>query len=239
MDDLHVVTLVPWRASDLEREAAWDFTYEHLQSFHWPIYSADSRGPWNRAEAINRAAQDADETPWDIAVIADADTIHLPEDLRRGVALAAKLRTIVVPWRTRWKLSADGSKRFMDRGPVKGPHGYTSEDRDTTDRTRTRMPPKVRGGTVVVPRHMWDLVGGFDEGFVGWGHEDVAFRMAASTLGSGMNELFGTIWHLHHERNLDHDNRGSNDERIGRYQKADGRPSLMRNLLSELEGVAS
>lgn len=239
MNDPHVVMLVPLRLDTAtegpHREIAWDFVYEHLQSFGWPIYTADSRGPWNRSEAINRAAADADETPWDIAVIADADTIHLREELIKGVAWAAKLQTLVVPWRTRYKLSEGGSERFMQDGPK----GHSIGDLDIMDRTRTRMPPKVRGGTTVVPRRVWDLVGGFDEGFVEWGHEDVAFRIAASTLTPGrINELFGTIWHLWHPRNINHGNRGANDERLGLYNKADGSRTRMRDLLGKLEVVA-
>lgn len=234
----HVVTLVPLRLSEVDpaRQAAWEFTFEHLQSFGWPIYTADSRGEWSRSEAINRAARDADETPWDVAVIADADTIHLPQELRRGVAWAAKLQTLVVPWRTRWKLSQVGTERFLDRGIEGGPGGYTVADLDLTDRTRTRMPPKVRGGTTIVPRTVWDRVGGFDEGFVEWGHEDVAFRMAASTLTPGrINELFGTVWHLWHPRHLNHDHRHDNDERINQYARADGSRIKMTALLDELQ----
>ena len=38
---------------------------------------------------------------------------------------------------------------------------------------------------VVVPRKLWNAVGGFDEGFVGWGWEDCAFSAACAALGGG------------------------------------------------------
>jgi GT2 family glycosyltransferase len=237
MRDPKVVVLVPLRLDEADpaRAKAWDFTREHLESFGWPIYTADSVGPWKRAEAINRAAREADmvsDASWDIAVIADADTIHLPQDLRSGVVLAAKLQTLVIPWRTRWKLSQAGTQRFYEHGIP----GYTAEDLDRKDRTRTRMPPKVRGGTTIVPRNVWGRVGGFDEGFVEWGHEDVAFRIAAATLTPGrINELFGTIWHLWHPRNINHDHRHDNDTRLGQYNEADGSKIRMLDLLNKLE----
>lgn len=229
----HVVVLVPWRPSDPERQAAWEFSRTHLESFGWPIFVADSRGPWNRSEAINRASREAGD--WDVAVIADADTIHLPDELWRAVAWAAKLNGVVVPWRTRWKLSIGGSNRFMQTGVA----GFNEAiDLDPDDRTRVRMPIKQRGGTTVVARSAWDLLGGFDEGFVGWGHEDVAFRIAASTLAKGkLVEILGTIWHLYHSRDLNHPTRTDNDRRKDRYLRADGSRVKMLALLQELELV--
>lgn len=231
------MVLVPYRGGDTFRAVAWAHVQEQLFDFGWPIYVSDSAGPWSRAEAINRASLGADEQqPWDIAVIADADTIHNPVDVRRGVVLAAKLQTLVVPWRTRWKLSQAGTEKFYQHGPS----GYTAGDLDMNDHTRVRMPPKVRGGTTIVPRSVWDRVGGFDEGFVEWGHEDVAFRMAASTLTPGrLNELLGTVWHLWHPRTTDHDWRESNNSRLDLYGKADGSRIKMTALLQQLEVVAS
>jgi len=53
---------------------------------------------------------------------------------------------------------------------------------------------------VVVNRRLWDAVGGFDEGFQGWGWEDNAFRSACLTFGDGdFIRLEGTVWHLHHK----------------------------------------
>lgn len=237
MNNPRVVILVPYRGGDTVRAMAWQFTFKHLEGFGWPIYSADSTGDWNRSEAINRSSRAADEDkPWDIAVIADADTIHKPDEFRNGVAWAAKLQTLVVPWQIRHKLSPRGSENFYERGIS----GFEVADLDLSDPTRRRMPVLFRGGTTVVPRTVWERVGGFDEGFVGWGHEDVAFRVAASTLTPGrVNELTGTIWHLHHARDPHHENRKHNDERRELYLQANGNRVRMMELLQQLEVVSA
>ena len=52
---------------------------------------------------------------------------------------------------------------------------------------------------VVVTRKTWDAVGGFDERFVGWGWEDVAFRCAVETVtGRELTKIASTCWHLFH-----------------------------------------
>lgn len=53
---------------------------------------------------------------------------------------------------------------------------------------------------VVVPRKLWQELGGFDDRFVGWGQEDVAFCHAARLIGGGIERVPGTVYHLWHPR---------------------------------------
>lgn len=223
-----VVVLVPYRAVDTHRDAAWQVAREHLERLGWPIVAADVPGEWNRAAAINAAAREAGE--WDVAVIADADTVHDPQDLRQAVDDAIRYGAGVVPWATRWKLSATGTERFRRFGPT----GFSrSRDLDLSDPTRPRgVKARSRGGTVVVSRAAWDAVGGFDEGFDGWGNEDRAFRVAIATLApGGLREIRGVIFHLWHPR--DGQVSAPNRERWERYAEAEGDPGAMRRVLHE------
>ncbi|MCZ2443167.1 MAG: hypothetical protein LC101_05265 [Flavobacteriales bacterium] len=55
------------------------------------------------------------------------------------------------------------------------------------------------GGCIIVRRDLWDLVRGFDSGFVGWGHEDGAFAMACEVLsGKKLKRIPGKSLHLEH-----------------------------------------
>lgn len=210
-----VVVLVPWRESE-SRAEAWDFCKRQYEQFPWEVVLGDVEGPWNRSAAINAAANAAGS--WDVAVIVDADTVHQAQLLKQAVAQALADSSVVVPWNLRWKLSREGSLRFMQGDPRRPSH--SNRDLDHTDRTPARLPIIHRGGAIVVSRAAWDAIGGFDEAFEGWGHEDVAFRIAAETLSpGGLKELRGTIWHLWHERSKPSE---SNNDRKELYRQAAG-----------------
>src|SRR6185503_18301619 len=56
---------------------------------------------------------------------------------------------------------------------------------------------------LVVPRTVWDKVGGFDERFIGWGGEDVAFAQACRVMTGEPERIEGPVYHLYHARSLE------------------------------------
>lgn len=191
---MKVVTLVPYRAADAARVRAWDTCRPHYEAWGYPIWTGDNPGEFARSAAINDAAAQGN---WDVAVIGDADTIQEFAPVRKAIKLLGTFGA-VVPWRTRWKLSAAASDRVATEGV-----GFVTEcDLDPDDgfahpeRLRDYAPMRT-GSTIVVSRAAWDAVGGFDEGFTGWGFEDQAFRWAVNRSG-GITSIPGTIWHLWH-----------------------------------------
>lgn len=228
--DPNVAILVPWRSGEPNRDKAWAVVRKSLEPLGWPIVTGDSKGEWNRSAAINVAAAFAGD--WDVAVIVDADTVEDLSALQQAVTEAFKQDSAIVPWNERWKLSAAGSERFIAR-----PRNFNRlQDLDRTDRTRPRgVKPDKRGGSIVVSRVAWDAVGGFDEGFTEWGHEDRAFRLACMQLApGGLTELKATVHHLWHPL-ASQDRRGSEAgrERFERYAAAQS-PSQMALLLREM-----
>lgn len=191
---LNARIVVPYRASSPERVAAWAHSRHYLEQLGLPIVEADSDGEWSRAQAINRAAAGA----WDVAAIVDADTVQEPGELLAAIFAAYSAGAALVPWDVRYKLSREGSLRFMAAHDWYEP---PAGDLDAEDPTPPDLRVVTRGGTIVVARAAWDAVGGFDERFTGWGHEDVAFRVACQMLApGGLRETPGTLWHLWHER---------------------------------------
>ena len=202
LDKGKTVILVPWRAGDEDREFAWRYVRRHLERLGWPIITADSPGEFNRSRAINRAA----DSDWDVAVIVDADTVDDLRAIRSAVKWCQQNEGAVVPWTSRLKLSREASRAF--RGSA------VTRDRDRNDRSKVSgVAAETRGGTIVVGRKTFDDLGGFDEGYEGWGYEDRDFRVRV--IGhSSLRSLRATCFHLWHP--LDH--RVASEESKARFK---------------------
>jgi hypothetical protein len=220
------VILVPRRADGGRRDALWEFTWKHWEVLGWPIVDGHhEEGPFNASAARNAAARLAGE--WDVAVFVDADTIMLDhEPVRRAVKLAAQSGQFVRPYQRYWMTDENGAGSLM-----------TTRQRPASG-VRLLRGTDAHGGVNVVPRRLWDALGGYDERFRGWGSEDAAFELAARVLG-GFQQLPGEVFHLWHPISAD---RSTGDPgfqanvALRRRYEAARRPSTMRALLAERSG---
>jgi len=191
------VVLVPRRA-DPERDRIWEWVrrFWALQ-VGLPIFEGwhcEHEGPFNRSAALNRAAESAGD--WSAAVVIDADVILDPRMVHGALERTATDGGPVLGYTERCHLAAAGTPRVLRLDPA-------HLDIRLTGRTWGRW---VRGrlrnscsSCVAVTRGLWDGVGGFDEGFVGWGYEDIAFRVACETMsGVEMTKIAGALFHLWH-----------------------------------------
>ncbi len=233
-EQTRTVVLIPWRGGDVDREFAWNLVKRRWAETEFEVYVADSpkRKKFNRAAAINEAAKAAGD--WDVAIIADADTWDNISACRRAVAYVTKNGGACVPWNVRYKLNQHGTLRFAEMDPKKV---KVPTDLDTDDPTRTSgVVPNKRGGAIVVTRECFDEVGGFDEGFTDWGHEDRAFRLAVETLTDRrLMDLSAKCYHLWHPlASTDRKGTTKGRERFERYTEAHGDREAMTLLLKEL-----
>lgn len=198
-----VVILVPWRGGDELREQSWDVVRPYLEAFGWPVITGDGEGPWSRAAAVNAAAEDAGD--WDVAVIADADTIP-PEGLPKAVRRAQQSGGGIRPHDHLYRLTPSGSIAVANKGVGA-----------LEPRHIQREHPG--GGLLVVARDAWERLEGFPEDYVGWGHEDSAFGTMLVVKAS-WDRMPGTAWHLWHpepdKRSVDY---RRNRQMLGRLQQ--------------------
>lgn len=215
--------LVPWRPDGGVRDDVWAFV-----SAWWarecrdvPIVTADSPpGPFSRSRAINAAARGT----WDVGIVLDADVIADGEQVRAAIDRATATGRLTLAFERYAALTQKGSDAAR-RG-------------DTTVRDRNIRFQSMHheSSIVVVPRAVWDAVGGFDERFVGWGQEDVAFVHAARILTGQIERVSGTVWHLWHPSSPHKHQRRDPfyvaAQELGRqYRRANDRESMRRLLV--------
>jgi hypothetical protein len=228
--------VVPFRFDDPVRERTWAWTRAWYQDHH-PGYDITvgllPHGvPWSKGRAVRDALPRARRRVW---VIADADVYVAPDVLDACVlAVAAEEVPWAMPHGVVYRLSIQTTnmiitgamdpvprqlpRRYLERGESEGPWG---------------------GGIVVLSDKAWEVSGGIDPRFEGWGGEDEAWARALNVL-VGQGERAGyPMFHLFHERQERRPgNRGSEEtERLAaRYLDAVEDPEEMRRLVQEHAG---
>ena len=178
-----VVILVPYRPASDRHRWLWDMVRPHLETFGWPIYIGTCEGVWKRAAAVNDAARKAGD--WEVAFIADCDTLTDPEGIRRAVTWVRSTRGAVRPHEQRYMLDQKQSLQAVQRGV------------ETIPRDKLKA-PYAGGGLDVVHRDAWDAVSGMDERYEHWGWEDSEFHVQLVVKAS-WDRLPGVAYHLHHD----------------------------------------
>lgn len=186
--DLRVVVVVPRRSDGGRRDELWGYVKrwwgEHFPA--WPIIEGHhDDGPFNRSKAINDALRDRE---WDVVFITDGDSfVDDPRQVAEAVARAAGTGRISFAHNHFVGLKQRPSDAILaGEATPRFPTDRWWDDRNTAS------------SALAVPRSLWDRVGGFDERFVGWGGEDVAFSLACNVLGGGEERVRGKVWHLWH-----------------------------------------
>lgn len=231
------VLLVPFSSSDQSRILIWKHVKKWLeQTLDYPLYIGEhfpkSAATYNHSLARNLAAQKAGN--WEVAIIHDADTIVDPQQIINGVVVAYETGAVTYPYDERWELNATGTKMFLTGTTSNWQQHMTQYTRDVP-----------LGGCMIIRRDLWEVMRGFDTGFVGWGHEDGAFATAAQALnGWRLLRIPGKSFHLEHvyapAKNPNNPIYRANKARIDRYMHAGDQPTAHR-LIQQLrdESIAT
>lgn len=196
---MRAVFLVPRRKDNGHRDRLWAWCRARWERYFPEIAIYEGHhddGLFNRAAGVNRAAAIADKDgPWDLGIVLDSDVFLTEPAVRDAIALAVETGSVVWP-HTRWReLRQDWTERtLVDRRDF----GAAWVDRDLDVYVGTTNPISW-SCCIVIPRAIWDDMGGFDERFRGWGWED----MAAQSVICGLypwKRLGADVYNLWHER---------------------------------------
>lgn len=195
---MNVAVLVPRRADDGWRDGLWQVAGGWWRNTfpEWAVVEGvHDDGPFNRSAAANAAAMDAGE--WDVAVVIDADVMTYRSPVLAAVRIGAATGDLVVAFNERAHVRRDVTERIVE--------GEVFPDLDVCV---DHVESSIWSGCVVIRRDLWDAVDGFDEAFVGYGFEDIAFVWACwSALGRPHVTLSNRLFHLWHPsaKPADHD----------------------------------
>lgn len=207
---------------------------------------------FSKSVAINRGVE---QSTGDVLVLVDADgylaidrVLHCAKEIRHARKRGHRLW--FVPYRQFYRLNEESSLRLLNSDP-KYPFVFSEPPSqwDTINDTNPRTGHHYGAMIQLMPREAFELVGGWDERFRGWGGEDHAAMRAMDTLYWPHKTLPTSVLHVWHpmiggdgvKRMVSWKDRrweGQDDPTINnklswRYYYSMNKPELMRQLCNE------
>ena len=203
--------LVPFNPSDPQRVRVWNWLrkYWHFNLPGCEIVmgrdkaSEGEKKPFSKTTAVNDAFR---KSTGDIIVIMDADT-YIEETVvehcaaRIRLARKAGVRVWFVPYRQIYRLTRDCTTDVLDSDP-KHPLRFSSPPpaECIEDGAGSALGHKYGALIQIMPREAFEMVGGMDCRFRGWGGDDVSFMKAVDTLWAVHTNTPNDVLHLWHPK---------------------------------------
>jgi hypothetical protein len=240
--------LIPFSGRDKQRRRVLRWVVEYwrnaLPSCEIIIGRAAGH-PFCKTRALNNAAKKA---KGQVLVILDADAYmdanvvqdcadRIIEEHQEGE------RLWFVPYRMLYRLTEAATLKVLKSEPTDPYRFPTPPDVEDVECTVKANYGRRYGAMIMMfHRKALEVIGGFDERFVGWGGEDVALLRALDTLYAKHKSTPNQILHLWHPRiglsyrtmqwaGQDYSN--MNDRLAMKYHRATRLPSMMRRLADE------
>lgn len=189
-----MIVVIPWRDTGeaYRRAHYWRLVDHYSRAF--PVVTGDAFGPFNRSAARNAAVALARVLHPDdpTFTLVDADNLLAIDALHEAEAIALARPVLVKPFSMFGYLSAESTEDWYGGRlalPREHPEGVTWEGEPQPDFT---------GGAYTMTFTTWDRIGGFDEGFTGWGGEDDAFTIQTRHRRVHIATVPGYDYHLWH-----------------------------------------
>lgn len=239
--------LIPFSTDDPRRQENfnWLLKYWRHELPDAEIIIGESRSKiFCKAEALNDAV---DKSTGKVLVILDADAYldgkvidHCADKILENL----KHNLWFVPYRRLFRLSKDATKMVTDSDPENPFRFPRHVPEKYIENAGNSITYGHRYGAMCMMFHYkaYQIIGGFDERFKGWGGEDVCLLRALDTLYGKHKTTNNNIFHLWHsffghtyeERRWEGQLVGGSNWTISkRYDKANRNPSAMKKLLAE------
>ena len=192
MNELNIGIVIPWREKP-SRVPAFNallkWYSENLPNAK--IFLSDRKTEvWSMSGSRNDGVYSARKAGCDVIVLNDADTFPRIDPLLESIEAASKDDKIHLPYTEYRFLNEDNTKKFFDGVPL--------EQFDI----RLINTEECSGVNVFSP-NAWDLIGGGDEKFQGWGYEDNAMHYVHKVVhGVPYVKHKGIVYALYHETQL-------------------------------------
>ncbi len=241
--------LVPFRADHPERDRNWNWLrqyWEHELPDAEIIMGSNFDYPFCKTAAVNDAFSRA---TGDIIVILDADCYisgdvitYCAESIRAQRKRGRKLWYI--PYRRFYRLNEIASLWLLNSDPADPMQFGDPPPAGQLE----NLPASASHGhwfgamIQIMPREAFEVAGGMDTRFAGWGCEDVSFLYAVDTLYARHRTYNAPVYHIGHpvikgdwmatRQWVGQPNAEMNDALAGRYEFAAGDKRLMRRLIA-------
>lgn len=246
--------LVPFRTDNGRREQTWNWLYRYWRH-ELPgaeiIIGTDNHPAFCKTAAVNNAAAKA---TGDVFVILDADCYlsgdvieHCADEIRNATNRGKRLW--FMPYRYFYRLTEIASREVICSDPTDPPRYFsTSPPPHKLQDTKSVDQGHWFGALIqIMPREAFELIGGMDTRFNGWGGEDVAHMHALDTLYVPHKTVANGVIHLWHpsigtsvkDRMWVGQRRpGGNGNLAASYFRAMGDAGKMRRLVDSRESLS-
>lgn len=202
-----ISVIIPYAGDDLYRqrslEDVQDLYYSELPEFDVSVIRGEEKR-FSRAALLNQGVADA---KGQIIVVNDADSLCWPAQIREAAALAEEAPGLVWAYTQYRRLSREGTEAV-----------FTYRDALVSNAVEWEMVNAPSNGCAAIRRSCWLDVGGMDEGFQGWGYEDIAFNNRCASYWP-LRRVTGPLVHLWHgDRRADDSPVSANPSDVRRNQ---------------------
>lgn len=223
---MSVSVVFPYRGTTEYRIAAFEYLHEHMTRMLPDaeiVIADDGSKTFSRAGSRNKGVREASN---DIVIVCDADSIPQSKAVYEAIEQADD-GLFHLPYTHFLSLTKAHTYRLLNEGsrPLAGKPEF--------------MTMNSVGGIFAMSKQAYFAVGGQDEGFEGWGGEDVAFAFACEALLGPPIRHSGHLYGLWHKSEMNQKSRQykSNIERQSLYKRYRKDPEGMRQLLLNLNVV--
>jgi predicted glycosyltransferase involved in capsule biosynthesis len=179
--------VIPWRDSGCEyRLRSFNFLYEYYSQKYEIVIGDknDVNGNFSRSGSRNDGVSKIDS---DIAVVIDSDNYISYDQIDDAIDTAKANNVLVKP---------NHKFAYVDKPSTEK---FYKDKIDFKNLTFQGRPANFfPGGAYVIKKRLWDLVGGMDEKFIGYGAEDNAFHIICEKELGKTKWIKGCNYHLYH-----------------------------------------